>query len=150
MLKNIILIFLVIILFLFYPIILSMIIGQTLILKDISSNKNIKSSFLFIFEDYNISIADKYNFVKEIHYNIYNNIDVQIKNNHRTVYIHGGAILKTYNDSIDVENNGIKVGGYMGIFFNKKIHFFVDKNAKFSCYNGLNQKQDNPCQIIQN
>ena len=135
MLKNIILIFLVIILFLFYPVIFSIIIGRTLMLQDISSNKNIKSNFLFIFEDYNISITDEYNFVKEIRYDIYNDINLQIKNNYRTVYIHGGSILKTYNDSIDVENNGIKMGGYMGIFFNKKINFFVDKNGKFSRIN---------------
>lgn len=131
MLKVMFITILGVIIFLFSPILLAMITGKTLLLDNTALDKNITTKFIFIFTDHNISVEDTKNYVKKIYYIMIETIDVKTIDNHRIVYIDGGAILKTDNDSIDIEANNIKVGGYMGAFYNQKINFYVDKNGDF-------------------
>lgn len=140
MFKAIFITILGVIIFLLSPILLAMITGRTFLLDNIDLDRNITTKFIFIFTDHNISVEDKQNYVKKIHYSMTDTIDIKIINNHRIVYIEGGAILKTDNDSIDIEANNIKVGGYMGAFYHQKINFYVDENGDFLSYGSSKHK----------
>lgn len=105
-------------------------------------NKKIyNNKFIFLFKDFNTTINDKNSSVRKIYHSIFDTIKIKIQNYNRLIYIQGGAILKTENDSIDVQNSHVKLHGYMGEW-TKNNCYFVDKNLDFvPC-----KKQENPNQ----
>jgi len=96
-----------------------------------SKSNNFNTKFIFIFNDHNKSVYDETNSVEKIYGMNKNNIKITISNFKRVIILKKPGILKTVNDSIDVENSYVKLRGYMGIYDKEHKQFYVDKNGLF-------------------
>lgn len=106
-------------------------------------NKKIyNSKFIFLFKDFNTTINDKNSSVRKIYHSILDTIQIKIQNHNRLIYIQGGAILKTENDSIDVQNNHEKLHGYMGEWTKNNCYFVNETLGFVPC-----KKQENLNQL---
>jgi len=116
--------------------------------REISLNNNMVKSkfnqtkFIFIFDEENKTVVDSYNLVHKIHIGLENEnkIDINMINNQRLIQIKNGAILKTDNDSVDVEKEFTKLKGYMGIWDKEHTKFYVDKNGEFDAIEYRNKE----------
>lgn len=97
--------------------------------------KNAESSyFIFNFSDRNVTINDNSQAIYKIYtnkVNLDNDFYLECKNRRKTFIFNHGTILKTKNDSIDIEENYEKIHGYMGIL-EKNNCYSVDKNGRFN------------------
>ncbi len=126
-------VFIIFIVLLFHQLIIAIIISRNLSLdKNTSNNEILNTKFVFIFEKHNVIIQDTKSDVRKIYFSINDDIDIKIINTMRLISIKGGAILKTHIDSIDVQSDNIKTGGWMGAFYHEEKKFYVNKDGKFS------------------
>ena len=85
----------------------------------------------FVFSENNKTVEDIYSKVNKIIFTVDGGVSTEIRNRKRIILVDGGAILKTSNDSIDVEKSYTKLKGYMGIWDEEHKHFYVDTDGSF-------------------
>lgn len=91
------------------------------------------TEFILNFEERNITIADPLSMVKKIYIfknDFMNKFTIKCNGKKRFFLLRNGAILKTFDDSIDVGKITQKLHGYMGVF-TKNSCYYVDKKGYF-------------------
>lgn len=107
-------------------------------IKEIILDRNLNTSntkFIFIFDDHNKTVYDKTNAVQKIYGIDNDDINMALLDSSRIIIFKESGILKTDNDSIDVQDTYVKLGGYMGIWDKEHREFYVDKKGIFQIKN---------------
>lgn len=99
--------------------------------KNYLKSNTFNTKFVFIFNEHNKTVYDKTNAVDRIYGVDKSDINITILNFKRVIIFKKPGILKTIDDSIDVENSYVKLRGYMGIRDKEHKDFYVDKKGMF-------------------
>jgi hypothetical protein len=132
--------YIIVILFILFVLIYALLVflePKKIILKDITplNKQYVDTKIIFIDDDKNITISDKYNTIKFIMTSNIKKVKVEIKNNHRFIVVKKQPTkFITTKDSMWISNQHYKhLGGYMGI----EIHdididkFYVNFDGEF-------------------
>ena len=105
---------------------------KKILLKVIPASRDIRTTFIFAFDEYNIIVNDTRNNVKLIYCSRGDIVTIKNSKKKRNIFLYKGAILKTSKDSIDIEEDYVKLKGYMGIIDKENKKFYVNKQEKFT------------------
>lgn len=98
----------------------------------INQEKYKKAIFILRWKNSEKTIIDEHHKIIEIYGYVKDKTNITIKDKILTVTMSQyGAILKTKNDSIDINKNCTKVHGYMGTFTDSS-NFYISKNGQIN------------------